>query len=70
VAGIPVEALAYSTGNTDVEGGVPADLEVAAQVPSLSIAPGAEFTVTDQHWIARPLWTRGVWDLLTTGVKA
>jgi ubiquinone/menaquinone biosynthesis C-methylase UbiE len=31
---------------------------------------GAEFTVTDQHWIARPLWTRGVWDLLTTGVKA
>jgi hypothetical protein len=49
VAGIPVEALAYSTGNTDGEGGVPADLEVAAQVPSLSIAPGAEFTVT---WVS------------------
>jgi X-X-X-Leu-X-X-Gly heptad repeat protein len=31
---------------------------------------GAEFTVTDQHRVARPLWTRGVWDLLTTGVKA
>jgi hypothetical protein len=31
---------------------------------------GAGFTVTDQHRVARPLWTRGVWDLLTTGVKA
>jgi ubiquinone/menaquinone biosynthesis C-methylase UbiE len=31
---------------------------------------GAWFTVTDQHRVARPLWTRGVWDLLTTGVKA
>jgi hypothetical protein len=49
VAGIPVEALAYSTGNTDGEGGVPADLEVASQLSGLGIASGAEFTVT---WVS------------------
>jgi hypothetical protein len=49
VAGIPVEALAYSTGNTDGEGGVPADLEVASQLSGLDIASGAEFTVT---WVS------------------
>ena len=30
---------------------------------------GAGFTITDQHRVHRPLWTRGVWDLLTMGVK-
>jgi hypothetical protein len=50
VAGIPVEALAYSTGNTEGEGGAPADLEVAAQVSGLTIAPDAEFTVT---WVSQ-----------------
>ena len=28
----------------------------------------AGFTVTDQHRVQRPVWTRGVWDLLTLGV--
>jgi hypothetical protein len=30
----------------------------------------AGFTVTDQHRVQRPLWTRGVWDLLTLGIAA
>jgi len=30
---------------------------------------GAGFTVTDQHRVHRPLWTRGVWDLITIGTK-
>ena len=29
----------------------------------------AWFTLTDQHRISRPLWTRGVWDLITIGTK-
>jgi len=28
---------------------------------------GAGFTVTEQHRVHRPLWTRGVWDLITLG---
>ena len=28
---------------------------------------GAGFTVTEQHRVHRPLWTRGVWDLITMG---
>jgi len=31
---------------------------------------GAGFTVTDQHRVGRPWWTRGVWDLLTVGITA
>lgn len=30
----------------------------------------AGFTITDQHRVHRPLWTRGVWDLLTLGLVA
>jgi ubiquinone/menaquinone biosynthesis C-methylase UbiE len=30
---------------------------------------GAGFTVTDQHRVHRPLWTRAVWDLITIGTK-
>lgn len=29
----------------------------------------AGFTITDQHRVDRPLWTRGVWDLITIGEK-
>lgn len=29
----------------------------------------AGFTLTDQHRVDRPLWTRGVWDLITIGTK-
>lgn len=29
----------------------------------------AGFTLTDQHRVDRPLWTRGVWDLITVGTK-
>lgn len=29
----------------------------------------AGFAVTDQHRVARPLWTRGVFDLITVGVR-
>ncbi|MGI9124172.1 MAG: class I SAM-dependent methyltransferase [Mycobacterium sp.] len=35
-----------------------------------SLFEGAGFTVTDQHRVDRPLWTRGVWDLITIGTKA
>jgi len=28
---------------------------------------GAGFNVTEQHRVHRPLWTRGVWDLITLG---
>lgn len=30
---------------------------------------GAGFTLTDQHRVRRPLWTRPVWDLITIGTK-
>jgi hypothetical protein len=49
VNGSPVEALAYSTANTDGEAGAPADLVKSTQLTGLSIAPGAEFTVT---WVS------------------
>ena len=49
VNGTPVDALAYSTGNTDGEGGSTADLVKTAQLTGLAIAPGAEFTVT---WVS------------------
>ena len=49
VAGTLTPTLDYSTGNTDGEGGAPADLQLASQVSGLSIAPGAEFTVT---WVS------------------
>ena len=29
----------------------------------------AGFTLTDQHRVSRPLWTRAVWDLITIGTK-
>jgi len=29
----------------------------------------AGFTLSDQHRVRRPLWTRGVWDLITIGIK-
>jgi hypothetical protein len=49
VAGTLTPTLDYSTGNTDGEAGAPADLALASQVSGLSIAPGAEFTVT---WVS------------------
>ncbi|WP_328349672.1 methyltransferase domain-containing protein [Mycobacterium sp. NBC_00419] len=30
---------------------------------------GAGFTLTDQHRVNRPLWTKAVWDLITIGTK-
>jgi hypothetical protein len=48
-AGTLTPTLDYSTGNTDGESGAPADLALASQVSGLSIAPGAEFTVT---WVS------------------
>lgn len=30
---------------------------------------GAGFSLTDQHRVNRPLWTRPVWDLITIGTK-
>ena len=30
---------------------------------------GAGFTLTDQHRVHRPLWTKAVWDLITIGTK-
>ena len=38
-----------------------------AQMRTLFAAAG--FTLTDQHRVSRPLWTRGVWDLITIGTK-
>ena len=38
-----------------------------AQMRTLFSAAG--FTLTDQHRVSRPLWTRGVWDLITVGTK-
>lgn len=29
----------------------------------------AGFRISDQHRVRRPLWTRGVWDLFTVGIK-
>ncbi|MBU3705337.1 MAG: class I SAM-dependent methyltransferase [Mycobacterium sp.] len=29
----------------------------------------AGFEISDQHRVRRPLWTRGVWDLITLGVR-
>ncbi|MFN8032730.1 MAG: methyltransferase domain-containing protein [Mycobacterium sp.] len=29
----------------------------------------AGFTLTDQHRVSRPLWTKGVWDLITIGTR-
>jgi len=29
----------------------------------------AGFTVSDQHRVHRPRWTRAVWDLITIGIK-
>ena len=29
----------------------------------------AGFSVTDQHRVDRPLWTRTIWDLITFGTK-
>ena len=29
----------------------------------------AGFSISDQHRVERPLWTRGVWDLITLGTK-
>lgn len=49
VNGSPVEALAYSTANTDGEAGAPADLVKSTQLTGLGIAPGAEFSVT---WVS------------------
>lgn len=30
---------------------------------------GAGFRVSEQHRVRRPLWTRGVWDLITLGIR-
>lgn len=49
VAGGTVAELAYSTGNTDGEGGVATDVLLAASLTGLSIVDGAEFTIT---WIS------------------
>jgi hypothetical protein len=46
VAGNTVAELFYSTGNTEGEGGVAADLPLTASLTGLSIADGAEFTIT------------------------
>ena len=45
----------------------PAHNPSPAEMRALFAAAG--FTVTEQHRVDRPLWTRGVWDLLTMGVK-
>ena len=45
----------------------PAHNPSAAEMRALFVEAG--FSVADQHWVARPLWTRGVWDLLTLGAK-
>jgi len=46
VAGSPVAELGYSTGNTAGDGGTAIDQAVANSLTGLSIAAGAEFTIT------------------------
>lgn len=45
----------------------PARTTSPAQMRGLFTAAG--FTLTDQHRVQRPLWTRGVWDLITFGSR-
>jgi len=45
----------------------PAHNPSPAQLQTLFSTAG--FTLTDQHRVSRPLWTRGVWDLITIGTK-
>jgi ubiquinone/menaquinone biosynthesis C-methylase UbiE len=45
----------------------PAHNPSPAQLRTLFSTAG--FTLTDQHRVSRPLWTRGVWDLITIGTK-
>lgn len=47
--------------------GSPAHNPSPAQMRTLFADAG--FTLTDQHRVRRPVWTRGVWDLITIGTK-
>ena len=52
---------------------IPASLSNPAHSPSPAemrqLFADAGFTLTDQHRVSRPLWTRAVWDLITIGTK-
>ena len=52
---------------------IPASLSNPAHSPSPAemrqLFADADLTLTDQHRVSRPLWTRAVWDLITIGTK-
>lgn len=69
-----VAVATFSPPQPAVLGRLSARLSNPAHNPSpaqlRALFAGAGFSVTDQHRVDRPMWTRTIWDLITFGTKA